>query len=173
MELVDKSDLGAADAGTLGVREPRGRDLVDIDLPRVGLLKQSCDVQQGRLAGTGRSNQRHRLAGPDREFGALEDVQGYVALAIVPVAAVEKQDGRVVRAGLDGRLGSGLAVSDRITHIEAPRLDRGARHAKPDRASPAATAKAPSARPPWFPPHRGPPAASTGNKARARTIRCW
>ena len=43
---------------------------VDIDLAAVRLLEQAGDMQQRRLAGAGRRDQRDRLARPDRELGA-------------------------------------------------------------------------------------------------------
>ena len=92
MELVDEADLDAADAGALGIRQARGRDLVDVDLARIRLLEQAGDVQQRRFAGARRRHQRHRLPGPDRKLGALEDVERDVALVVVPVDAMQEQD---------------------------------------------------------------------------------
>ncbi len=75
MELVDEAHLGAADAGAFGIRQLRGRDLVDIDFATVRVLQQAGDMQQRRFADAGRRDQRDRLAGPERKLGALEDVQ--------------------------------------------------------------------------------------------------
>jgi len=46
MELIDETDLVAADAGTLGVREGRGRNPLNEDFAAVGMLEQAGDVQQ-------------------------------------------------------------------------------------------------------------------------------
>ena len=137
MELIDEADLGSADARALGIRERRGRNLIDIDFAAIGMLEESSDVQERRLAGAGGRYQRNRLARPDGELGAFEDVQRDVALAIVPVDLMQEQDRRRLvamrNADLRPRLGA-----NRVTHSAAPRPDRGVPRARPDRASPRA-----------------------------------
>ena len=90
MELVDEADFYPADARALGVRELRGRDLVDIDFPGVGMLEQAGDVQERGLAGAGRRNERNRLARPDGKLGAFEDVQRDVALAVMAIDLMQE-----------------------------------------------------------------------------------
>src|SRR5262249_29209939 len=132
----------------------------------------------GRLAGARGGDQGDRLARPDRQLRILEDVERRVALAIVPVDPVQKEDrGRI---GALGTLDAGRVLLDadgvidgRVIHNATPRPDRGAPRATPDRASPAATTRAPSPRPPWSRRHRPRRAAWRENKARARTARCW
>ena len=63
VRLVDEADVVAADAGALGVGQSRGRRVVDVDLAGIRVLEQAGDVQQRRLAGAGRRDQRHRLPG--------------------------------------------------------------------------------------------------------------
>ena len=71
MELIDEADLGAADAGALGVRQPEVATPSMIDFAAVGLLKQSRDVQQRRFSGAGWRDQRHRLARPNAQARRL------------------------------------------------------------------------------------------------------
>src|SRR5258708_38548162 len=94
MKLIDESDLDTADARALRVRELGRPNLIDIDLAGIGLLQQARNVQQRRLAGAGWSHQRDRLAGPDRQLRAFEDIQRHVALAIMPVYSMQKEDRR-------------------------------------------------------------------------------
>jgi hypothetical protein len=75
VELVDESDLGAANARTLGVGQRRGRGAVDIDFASVRMLEQPRDVQQRRLTGARGRDQRHGLPGPHRELGTFEDFE--------------------------------------------------------------------------------------------------
>src|SRR3982074_2790197 len=143
MELVDEADIAAADARTLAIGHPRSGNLVDIDLAGIGMLEQAGDMQERRLAGARRRDQRHRLARPAREVAPLEYIERHVALTIMPVDAVEKEDRRVFRAGGGRRRDTRIRVDGRVIHSAAPRPDRGAPHARPDRASPTATAPAP------------------------------
>ena len=62
VELVDEADLVAADRGALVVGQPPAGAAGDDDLAGVGPLEQAGDVQQRRLAGAGRRDQRHHLA---------------------------------------------------------------------------------------------------------------
>src|SRR5262249_24066929 len=147
MELIDEADLGAANARALGIRERRGRNLIDVDFAAIGMLEQARDVQERRLAGAGGRYQRHGLARPNGELGAFEDLERDVALAIVPVDLVQEEDRRLFIAAPDADLRPRLGA-DRVTHSAAPRPDRGAPRARPDRASPRAIARAPSPPPP-------------------------
>ena len=92
VRLVDEADLVAADAGALVIGQDRGGAAVDIDVAVVGMLQQAGDMQQRRFAGAGRRHQRHRLPGPDRQFGAVEDMQRGVALPVVALDVVQEQD---------------------------------------------------------------------------------
>src|SRR5215813_6178091 len=127
MRLVDETDVAAADAGTLAVIEPRGRKIGDVDLTAVLALEQAGDVQQRRLAGARRSDQRNRLTRPDRELRTLEDVERRVSLLVVALDGVQEDDGRFV-------------VGHRPTRSAARRPDRGALRATPDRGWRAVTA---------------------------------
>src|SRR5215510_801442 len=171
MELVDEADLGAADARALGIRELRRRDLVDIDLAGIRVLEQPGDMQERGFAGPGRRHQGNRLPRPDRELRPFEDFQHHVALAVMPIDPMQKEDGRILRARLDGALSLGFAVDRGVTHSATPRPDRGAPRARPDRASPTGRAQAPSPPPPWSRRHRDRRGASRENTIRARTVR--
>ena len=67
-----------------------GGGAVDIDLAAVGMFEQAGDVQQRRLAGAGRRDQRDRLARPHRKLGAFEDFQRRVALVVAPLDRVQE-----------------------------------------------------------------------------------
>ena len=92
MKLIDEADFGAPDPGALHVGEVRGRDRVDIDFAGVGMFEQAGNMQQRRFAGAGRRDQRHRLAGPYRKLGALENVERRVALTELPADAVQEDE---------------------------------------------------------------------------------
>src|SRR5262245_64990292 len=133
MNLVYEAYLVAADARALAVRELRCRDLVDVDLAGVRVFEQPGDMQERRFAGPGRRHQRNRLPRPDRELRPFEDFEHHVALAVMPIDPMQKEDGRILRARLDGALSLGFAVDRRVTHSATPRPDRGAPRARPDR----------------------------------------
>ncbi len=63
------------------------------------MFEQAGNVQQRRLAGARRRDQRDRLAGPDRKLGALEDFERRGALAVGASDAVQKQDRSVFTLG--------------------------------------------------------------------------
>src|SRR5947209_20354378 len=136
VKLVDKPDLGAADARALGVGKRRGRGTIDIDFAGVRMFEQTGDVKKCRLADTGRRNQRHRLPRPHRELGAFEDFQRRGALMVAALDRVQEYR----------RL---FVLRTRPTHTAAPRPDRAAPRAMRDRASRAARASAPSRLPRW------------------------
>jgi len=75
MKLIDKADVGSPDPGAGIVGQMRGRNRIYIDFAGVWLLEQTGNVQKRRFAGARRRDQRDRLTGLDREFGALEHVQ--------------------------------------------------------------------------------------------------
>src|SRR6185436_9379422 len=103
------------------------------------------NVQQGRLAGTRWPDQRHHLARPHLKISALDHFQKTVA-------------------GLAEALLDVLQFERRLTHNAAPRPDRAGLRARPDRATPAASAPAPWRRlrlPRW---DRRSRAAWTGNR---------
>ena len=66
MELIDEANLHAAHAGLLVVGELAAIDAVDEDLPSVGALEKSRDMEQRRFARARRPEQRDRLAGEER-----------------------------------------------------------------------------------------------------------
>ena len=72
VELVDEADLPAAERGARVVAEPRRRLAADEDLAGIGLLEQPGDVEERRLSGAGRRDERHHLAGGDREARVLQ-----------------------------------------------------------------------------------------------------
>src|SRR5437764_3792963 len=98
MELINEANLGSADARALGIRERRGRNLINLNFAAIRMLEEASDVQERRLAGAGGCYQRNGLARPDGELGAIEDVQRDVALAIVPIDLMQEQDRRVLVA---------------------------------------------------------------------------
>ena len=75
---------------------------IDKDFAGIGMLEQAGDVQQRRFAGAGRPHQRHRLAGPDRELDALENVERGVALPETPRYPCRSTIGRASPAAVDG-----------------------------------------------------------------------
>jgi hypothetical protein len=74
MELVDEADLVAADRRALVVRQPPAGMAVEDDVAGIRLLEKARRVQQRRLAGTGRGDERHHLAGLQREMAPLRIV---------------------------------------------------------------------------------------------------
>src|SRR5690606_1269725 len=105
---------------------------------------------------------------PDRQVDTVQHVHLVVALPVVTLDVVQRQD----RPRLVRFIRLGAFLENGVTHTRAPPPDRGARPARTDRASPAATASAPSPPPP--PSRRCPfrPADETGNRVRGRTARC-
>src|SRR6516162_1356357 len=124
MRLINEADLGAPDLRSLGVRQKRGRRASDIDLAVIGALKQSRDMQQRRFAGTGGRDQRHRLPGPQRKLGAVEDGQRLIALHVLALYLVEINDRYIFR----------LLPHQPLTRSAALRPDRVARRATMDTA---------------------------------------
>ena len=114
MKLIDEADIGAPDAGALDVGHVRGGDSVDIDFAAVGVFEQAGDVQQRRFAGARRSDQRHRLAGPDRKLGALENVERGIALAKAPGDLMQEQDRLLFVVGECDVAGSVIVVVSSI-----------------------------------------------------------
>ena len=91
VELVDEADLAAANTRALVVGKPGAGMAVDEDLAGIGLLEKTGNVEQRRLAGAGRGDERDGLAASQREIGPLEDRQQGLALAVVPFDALEFQ----------------------------------------------------------------------------------
>jgi hypothetical protein len=75
------------------IAELGGRLVADVDLPGVLALEQACDMQQRRLAGARRRDQRDRLARPHGKLDPAQDVEPRVALLIVALDALEMDDG--------------------------------------------------------------------------------
>ena len=135
MELIDEADLGAPDARALGIGHARGRDLVDIDLADVRMLKQAGNVQERRLASARRRHQRHRLARPERKLGVLEHFEGRGALAVSARDTVQKQDRCVLSRGqrIGRRRDRRMKSRGRgVIHNAAPRPDRAGPRARTD-----------------------------------------
>src|SRR5207245_10413973 len=99
------------------------------------MLQEASDVAERRLAGDGGRYQRNRLARPDGELGAFEDVQRDVALAIVPVDLMQEQDRRRLVAMRNADLRPRLGAK-RVTHSAARRPDGGAPRASPGGPTP-------------------------------------
>src|ERR1700687_2125120 len=133
MRLIDEADIGAADLGSLDVRQSRGRGAADIAFAVIGTLEQAGDVQQRRFARTRRRHQRDRLSGPQRQLGAVEDGQRRLPLRVLALYLVEIDDRYIFRPLLH------LA----LTRTGALRRDRGGRHATRDTAWRGKTASAP------------------------------
>jgi len=66
MELVDETDLRAAQQGAALVRQIAAILAADQHSAPIGALEQSCDMQQRRFARARRTDQRHDLARPQR-----------------------------------------------------------------------------------------------------------
>ena len=75
VELVDEAQLGAAQQGAPLVGQAAAILAADQDRAAVGPLQEAGDVQQGRLAGARRPDQRHDLARPQREIDAVQHDQ--------------------------------------------------------------------------------------------------
>src|SRR2546423_5973789 len=133
MLLINETDIRASDLGALHIGQLRRRRAPNIDLAIVGALQKPSDMQQRRLARTGRRHQRYRLPGPQRELRAVEDGQRRSTLRVLALDLVEI-DNRYIFRPLPHRA---------LTHTGAHRRDRGARHARTDRAWRERTASAP------------------------------
>ncbi len=135
VRLVDETDVGAPHLGALGIGQARGRRAADINLALVGCFQQARDMQQGRFARAGRRHQRHRLPGPQRQLGAVENREHRFALPVLAANAVK----------VDCRCVFRVPLRHRHTPIrtEVRRQDRGARRATTDTASPGTTASGP------------------------------
>src|SRR5689334_13010436 len=92
MKLIDEPDLGAPDPGALNIGQMRSGNRIEVNFPGVGVFEQSGNMQERRFAGAGWRDERDRLAGPDREFGAFKDVEGRIALMELPAYAVQKDE---------------------------------------------------------------------------------
>ncbi|GJE44510.1 hypothetical protein AEGHOMDF_3698 [Methylobacterium soli] len=103
VELVDEAHLLAAQARALGVAHRRGGLAADIYLAPVRPLQQAGDVQERRLAGTRRGHEGHQLAGPDRQVGAAQDLEGALGLLVAPLHPGEEQRRHRLCAGGFGR----------------------------------------------------------------------
>src|ERR1700677_5049525 len=146
MGLIDEADFGAPDPGARDICQIRGRDGIDIDLAGVRVFEQAGDMQQRRFAGARRRHQRHRLAGPDAELGAFENIERRIALAELPAYAMQEDERLVLvlrlrRGGLAYR--GGVVHSRLITRSAALRPDRAAPRATTDRAWRARIGRAP------------------------------
>src|SRR3984885_5134494 len=137
MELVDEAYLRAPQRRPLVVAHGRGRGAADPHFAGVRLFQESRQMQERRLSGAGRRDQRDRLARRKLERGPVEDLDRRIAATIPTLHIIERQCG-------DTRL---------IIHIAAPRPDRAWLRARTDRSSPPATerAQAPPLRAPRVP----------------------
>src|SRR5690606_14053458 len=89
-------DVVAADRGAVVVAEAAAGAAGDHHVAPVGLLQQAGRVQQCRLARARGRDQRHHLAAPQREVGAVEDHELALALVVAPLDRLEFQH-RAVR----------------------------------------------------------------------------
>ena len=128
VELVDEADPLAAQAGALGIAQAVAGPPVDRDLAGAGPLQQAGDVQQRRLAGARRPDQRR-------------DRAGAAATRSMPCSTSRARPG-------PGRSGAGCPAAParrNATHSAAPRPDRAAPPARPDRSWRGTTGPAPIA----------------------------
>ena len=95
------------------IGQVRGGGTIDIDLAGIGMFEQAGDVQQRRFAGARRRHQRHRLAGPHRKLGAVENIERRVALAELPADAVQKEERLLFVVGCRRR---GLGYRGGVVH---------------------------------------------------------
>src|SRR5262249_49713010 len=146
MELINESNLGAADAGALRIGERRRGDLIHVYVAAVGMLEEARNMQERRLACSGRRHQSDRLPGPNRKLGAFENFKGDVALPIMPIHCMQIQDRRLLSAAGGSTFcgpARALSIADGAIHSGAPRPDRGAQRARTGRAWPAEKGPAP------------------------------
>jgi hypothetical protein len=108
MELVDEADFGASQRRPLVVAHGRSGRAADLDFAGVGPLQQARQMQERRLSGAGRRDQRHRLAGRELEARAVEDLDRRFAPPISALHSIERKRG-------DAR---------GLIHSAAPRPDR-------------------------------------------------
>ena len=78
VELEDEADVTVAEVRQRLVLEAADVGALDDDGPAVGAVERADDVQQGRLAGTGRADNRHYLTIPYRQGYLLQDLQAAV-----------------------------------------------------------------------------------------------
>src|SRR5258707_354166 len=71
-ELEDEADLVAADSREVVVGQPGERFAVDADLAGRGTVEAADQIEERRLAGAGRSDNREHLAARDREADGIE-----------------------------------------------------------------------------------------------------
>ncbi len=109
VELVDEADVVAADRGALVVGQPAAGATVEDHVAGVRPLQQAGQMQQRRLAGAGRRDQRHHLGAAQREVGAVQDRQLLLTLDIVPFDALQFDD-RPRHSYLRASTGSSLAA---------------------------------------------------------------
>ena len=94
--LVDRANL-AAEVRDLPVAQLREVLARDDDLAARGAQLAREELEQGRLAGAGVTDDEHELAGIDVEAHAVE--RGLVGLGRVDECCVSKRDGRPARVG--------------------------------------------------------------------------
>src|SRR3546814_2172014 len=91
-----------ADGGGVGVGE---RHAVEADFPRLRVVETLGELEQGRLAGARRTDDRDRFTRADRE-GEIMESRGVGARRITELDGYELERTR-------GRLGAGLRIGDR------------------------------------------------------------
>jgi hypothetical protein len=91
VELIDEADRRAAQRGARAVGQLRGGGAPEIDLAAVGLFEEPRHVQQRRLAGARRRDERDRLARLQLERHAAQDVQRRPRLLVGALDPVERQ----------------------------------------------------------------------------------
>ena len=96
MELIDEANLVTASRGALRViHHGRGR-AAHIDLAAIRLLQQPRHMQQRGLAGARGRNQRDGFARPQRQLGAVENIERTFALLIAALDLIEPERGIVL-----------------------------------------------------------------------------
>ena len=97
MELIDETKVLAPDLRALRVGQPTARLARDVHLAAVRVLEQAGDLEQGRLARAGRSDQRHHLAGRQDQLDPAQHLEPGIALAEAPLDPGQAQARLVVR----------------------------------------------------------------------------
>jgi len=122
VKLVDEADLVAADRRAPIVVEATTGDAVDQHFAAIRALQQAGDMQERRLAGSRRRDQRNRLATSQGKIRTLEDGQERFAFPVVSLDAGKLQ--------CHARIHS---VDVLVIRNAGPAPDRGAKHARPGR----------------------------------------
>ncbi len=132
MELIDETQLGAAQQGSVLVGEAAAILPADRDRAAIRAFEQPGDVQQGRLAGAGGADQRHHLARLQQQIDPVQhrDLGAAGFEGAAHSAQFERRRHQLPRVC-------------RFTRSATPRPGRAGRRARMGRASPETTRRAP------------------------------